>query len=231
MGDGESGGGTGPAGGGHSNGIDRGLIAGMVLIGGATAGLAGWRIGWFYAPAVGWAMACTLYVGVMWATVWPMDPNQTERHATRDAPGRRTAHWLLVGASLVSLLDVGWMAAQAGGPQGIGRATGSLLAFISVALSWILIHTVYTLGYARAYHAGGGVGISFPGGGPPCYRDFAYLAFTIGMGYQVSDQRISVPAIRGVVLIHALISYLFGAVILGTMVSLLAGLGASPTAA
>jgi uncharacterized membrane protein len=58
----------------------------------------------------------------------------------------------------------------------------------------------------------------------PTYRDFAYVAFTIGMCYQVSDTTLRDPRIRRTVLFHALLSYLFGVVIIGGSVRLIAGL-------
>jgi uncharacterized membrane protein len=60
--------------------------------------------------------------------------------------------------------------------------------------------------------------------GRPTYRDLAYVAFTIGMTYQVSDTAISDPRIRGTVLSHAVLSYLFGVVIVAGSVNLIAGL-------
>ncbi len=53
---------------------------------------------------------------------------------------------------------------------------------------------------------------------------FAYVAFTIGMTYQVSDTTVRNPRIRRAVLSHALLSYLFGVVIIGGAVNLIAGL-------
>jgi len=60
---------------------------------------------------------------------------------------------------------------------------------------------------------------------PPRYLDFAYLAFTIGMTFQVSDTDLETPSIRTTALRHALLSYLFGAVILATTINLISGLG------
>jgi uncharacterized membrane protein len=97
------------------------------------------------------------------------------------------------------------------------------LAVLSVALSWILLHTLYALRYARLYYAQGG-GISFNQDEPPRYSDFAYLAFTLGMTYQVSDTNISRSDIRGAALGHALLSFLFGSFVLATTINLIAGL-------
>lgn len=59
----------------------------------------------------------------------------------------------------------------------------------------------------------------------PRYLDFAYLAFTLGMTFQVSDTDLETTAIRATALRHALLSYLFGAVILAATINLIAGLG------
>jgi uncharacterized membrane protein len=62
---------------------------------------------------------------------------------------------------------------------------------------------------------------------PPHYVDFAYLAFTVGMTFQVSDTNLHSREIRAAVLKHMLLSYLFGSVILATTVNLVAGLSTS----
>ena len=54
--------------------------------------------------------------------------------------------------------------------------------------------------------------------------DFAYLAFTLGMTYQVSDTALRTSQVRKIVLAHTLISYVFGAVIIAASINLLAGL-------
>jgi uncharacterized membrane protein len=75
------------------------------------------------------------------------------------------------------------------------------------------------------YFTGHDGGIDFNQTTPPRYLDFAYLAFTIGMTFQVSDTDLKTPAIRATALRHALLSYLFGAVVLASTINLIAGLG------
>jgi hypothetical protein len=61
---------------------------------------------------------------------------------------------------------------------------------LTVVLSWTVVNTVYTLRYAHLHFGSTAAGIAFgdPAGRErPNYRDFAYVAFTIGMTYQVSD--------------------------------------------
>jgi uncharacterized membrane protein len=51
------------------------------------------------------------------------------------------------------------------------------------------------------------------------------MAFTIGMTFQVSDTEVNTPTFRAYILRHALLSYLFGTVIVALTINLLAGLG------
>jgi uncharacterized membrane protein len=87
-----------------------------------------------------------------------------------------------------------------------------------------LIHTIFTLSYARLFYDHDQGGVDFNQATPPAYSDFAYLAFTVGMTFQVSDTAVTSRAMRATVLRHALVSYLFGAVILAMTINLLAGL-------
>jgi uncharacterized membrane protein len=63
-------------------------------------------------------------------------------------------------------------------------------------LSWTVVNTIYTLRYADLHFGSPAAGIGFGdsiGQQPPTYRDFAYVAFTIGMTYQVSDTPSGIP--------------------------------------
>ena len=111
-----------------------------------------------------------------------------------------------------------------------GEATGGMKAYLialgllSVLLSWTVVHTVYMLRYARAYYGDPVGGIEFNEEEPPTYTDFAYFSFTVGMTFQVADTNITSKAIRRVTLHHALLSYLFGAVLLGLVINVVATL-------
>ena len=88
----------------------------------------------------------------------------------------------------------------------------------------MLVHTVYTLKYARLFYQGTPGGIAFNEPEPPQYTDFAYLAFTIGMTFQVSDTDLQDKDVRRTVLHHAWISFPLGAVIIAASINLVAGL-------
>jgi uncharacterized membrane protein len=91
-------------------------------------------------------------------------------------------------------------------------------------LAWALVHTIFTLRYARSFYSNPVGGIDFNEDDPPTYLDFAYLALTIGMTFQVSDTNLTTKGIRRVALAHALLSYLFGAVILALVINVVSSL-------
>jgi uncharacterized membrane protein len=131
---------------------------------------------------------------------------------------------LLLAASVASLVAVGSVLVGAARLNGATEAGRVGLGLASVVLSWAMVHTIYTLRYAHLYYNGPDGGISFNDSGPPAYADFAYLAFTIGMTFQVSDTAITSREIRHAALRHSLLSYVFGTGILATAINLVASL-------
>jgi uncharacterized membrane protein len=193
-----------------------GIIAGV-----ATAVLGDPRL----AGIVGWDTAALVFSGGVWAAIGRMGSGRTESHATAENPGRAISDVIVLAAAVVSLVAVGLLLAQAkSASSDTTKDLLSLLGLFSIALSWAAVHTLFTLRYARLYYAGPNGGIDFNQKAPPRYLDFAYLAFTIGMTFQVSDTDLQTPAIRATALRHALLSYLFGAVILASSINLIASI-------
>jgi uncharacterized membrane protein len=198
----------------------------MAIIG-VAAGVLSVVLGdWHYAPLVGWDAAAATFVVWIWANIAGLDAAQTAAHARQEDPTRATTDALLISASLASLVAVGMVLVDASSAHGNSKWLLAGLAAASVALSWLLVHTLFTLRYARLYHMANG-GISFNQSDPPRYVDFAYLAFTVGMTFQVSDTDLQSTLVRATALRHALLSYLFGAVILATAVNFIVSLSSS----
>ncbi|MDQ2847997.1 MAG: DUF1345 domain-containing protein [Actinomycetota bacterium] len=203
----------------------RSRIAVMFIAGCAAAVLVGMSTRWLYAPLAGWDVAAVIFSAWAWGAIGFFDAARTAAHATREDPGRSVTGVLVLVAAIASMAGVGVIIALANSAKG---ATQDLLAgfgLLSVALSWFTVHTLFTLRYAYLYFRGAAGGIDFNQKTPPRYVDFAYLAFTIGMTFQVSDTDIRAPKVRATALRHALLSFLLGAVILASTINLLAGLG------
>ncbi len=178
------------------------------------------------APLIGWDVVAAVFCTWVWLSVVPQDAPQTFAHAVRENPSRALADLVLLVAAVASLIAVAVavVLVEAGNAKGSMKLWEIGLGVVSVAASWTLVHTVFTLKYARLYYTGTDGGISFNEDDPPRYTDFAYLAFTVGMTFQVSDTDVSDKDIRRTILRHMLLSYVFGAVIIAVTINLVAGL-------
>jgi len=160
-------------------------------------------------------------VGVTWASIGRMTPLQTAGHATREVPGGWTVHLLLTVAALASLAGIVVLILQPPDSR-IAAAAGSLLVVVA---SWATVQTLHALRYAREFYRVGD-GVDFHMAEAPSYADFAYMAFTVGMSFAISDTDLTTPAMRKIALGHALLAYLFGTVFLAALVNILASLSA-----
>ncbi len=178
---------------------------------------------WYVAALCGFDVAALVFVVWAWLTIGRADPEATARIARAEDASRVAAEAVLICAGIASLLAVAFTLARAGHDHGTARGLLTALALGSVALAWISVHTVYVLRYARLYYSPPDGGIDFHGEKPD-YRDFAYLGLTVGMTFQVSDTDLTRKRIRRSALRHALLSYLFGTVIVAITVNSVAGL-------
>ena len=197
----------------------------MILAGAAAALFTGFLGSWIYAAAVGWAAAALVYNLWIWLVISPMDPVATAQHAQEEDPRRGTADLLILLAAVASLVAVVLVMLGAKDAHGSGKFLLALLALGTTALSWLIVHTLFTLRYAELYYSRpvpGGIG--FNQDEPPQYTDFAYMAFSLGMTYQVSDTAIETRAMRSAALRHSLLAFVFGTGILATTINLVVSL-------
>ena len=190
-----------------------------VLTAAAVAAFAPWQV----TVLSGWIVAAAAFVTRVWLRIHHLDGAKTASVATREDGSRTAAHLMVIGASVASLVGVGVTLARASMTSGGTRLVFTLAAILTVITSWVLVQTVFTLRYAHAYYGVPVGGIDFnTKSEDPDYHDFAYLAFTIGMTFQVADTDITTNAMRRLILRHALLAYLFGAVILATTINVTA---------
>jgi uncharacterized membrane protein len=208
----------------------------------ATAGAVGLAVGvgvalflpWQLTVLGAWDAAALVFLGSVWPIILRADAAATRRLVTREDVTRGAARLLLASACGASLVAVAFALHLAGLEQGGWRAVFIAGSTLTVVVSWIVLNTVFTLRYAADYYseppdAGDRDGSAIDFGGAPAsvhpdYRDLAYVAFTIGMTYQVSDTNLRNRRIRRTVLVHAILSYLFGVIILAAGVNIVAGL-------
>ena len=194
---------------------------------GIVAGaIAAWLLPWQLVVLIAWDVAAATELLRVWFHVGRMDGAETRLHATREDNSRTGAGLLLITAGTVSLVGVAFAFVEANSTTEVMGVVLRAAGVLTIALSWGVIHTVFALRYANLYYSDpvGGIDFKDKGTEEPDYRDFAYTAFTIGMTFQVSDTDITTHKIRRTALRHALLSFLFGAVILATTINVIASL-------
>jgi uncharacterized membrane protein len=203
----------------------------LLVAGGAAALVTGVCVfvsPWQLTIIAAWSAAAIPFLVAVGRAVLRADAAATLRLSTVEDDSRPVAGLLLVAAATASLTGVGFALARARDVGGMEQAVLTVVALVTIVLSWFVVNSVFMLRYAHLYFSApvGGVefpGVEEPGVDGPDYRDFAYLAFTIGMTYQVSDTGLRAPKFRRTVLGHALLSYLFGTVIVATTINIVAG--------
>jgi uncharacterized membrane protein len=191
-----------------------GLFAGVAL-----AAFTPWQVDTILA----WDAAAAVFVVWVWAETRGRDAAETRAIATREDNSRLAADLVLISASVVSLVGVAMVLLRASQSTGPARPVTIAVAVVSVAASWFAVHTTFTLRYAHLYYLEGG-GLDFHDAREPAYADFGYVAFTVGMTFQVSDTEVTSTRIRVSVLRHALLSYVFGIAVIALTINVVASL-------
>ncbi|HXB85857.1 DUF1345 domain-containing protein [Mycobacterium sp.] len=190
------------------------------MIGVAAAAVVGTTAGWRYAPPAGWIATVAVYLIWTWASIAGMTADAIERLVQQRHPARRPAETIVVLASIASLAGVAYLLV-ASNVKGPDSAIAAAVGFLSVIASWLAVHVVYTLRYAVQYYTEPVGGVDFNQDEKPTFADFAYLAFTIAVTYGVTDTTLKNRAIRLSALQQAMVSYLFGTVILAVTVQVI----------
>ncbi len=177
------------------------------------------------APLVGWCTAGGLALVWVWRICWRQDAEGTERIAEEESSSPVTDN-AIVAACLASIVAV--MLAlvesrsQSGGPLAVALV---ILGVLGTMVAWALVNTVYALKYARMYYLDNEVGgFDTKQDERPAYSDFAYFAFTIGMSYAAPEIEPVNRDVRRKALLHAMLSYFFGTVIIAVAINLVTNL-------
>jgi uncharacterized membrane protein len=181
-----------------------------------------------------WSSFAFTILLMLWAIIFTTTAAEVRVIAGKQDSSRAIISIFVLFASVVSLFAVVFLMRSLPNPKEAGYPFHVGFAIISVILSWIMIHTIFAIRYTHLYynilydermsqkeHKGG---LIFPSDDPPDYFDFAYFSFVIGMTWQVSDVQITSKRIRRIVLIHALLSFVYNTVILALTINIISNL-------
>jgi len=192
---------------------------------GAAVGLAATRIPLLdrHPVLIGWDGGAVVYLVLLWRLFLTAGEQDIRNRAARQDDGAGVL-LLVVGAAILASLGGIVMALLHPDPD--HRAMTPIVVAVTLAAGWGLMHSVFVPHYAHRHFAAAArhrdAGFGFPGDQPTSYLDFAYLAFTIGATFQVSDNTVGSTPLRNLVTAHALAAYLYNTAILAVGISLLA---------
>lgn len=178
------------------------------------------------ASLIGWTAAALLFSAMTFLVLWGMSGEDTRGHARREDASQTLSEILCLVASLASIGGV--IVLLAGAHADGGAAVLSAVVAVAVVVSsWLLVHTVYALRYTGMHYDGNTdahIDFNEPEGYLPSYSDFYYVAFDMGTTYQVSDTSVSGRTLRREVMGHGMLGYVFGTVILATVINVVVSL-------
>jgi uncharacterized membrane protein len=169
-----------------------------------------------------WDVGVICFLGSVYWMVSHSDAATIRQQSAIQDEGRNLVLIGAIGAVVISVAVIlMWLS---GGTSGGSPPTRDLaLVFLTIPLSWVFIHTIFMLHYAREFyaeHRGAGGGLRFPGDEQPNYWDFVYFAFGVGMAAQVADVAVTSKSLRHIVLIHSIVSFVFNVTLIAMAVSI-----------
>jgi len=174
---------------------------------------------WEYAPLIGWDVAALVIFCVIALDMRGADSERTGVVARRDDMNHSLSDAIVLTASLASVGAVVYLFASKD-PSVLHIGFG----LVSIVISWGTVHMLYALRYAAMYYSDPEGGIDFNSKDQPRFSDFMYLAYTLGMTYQVADTDLTTSTFRKVILEHAALSFVFGTAIIATTINFIASL-------
>jgi uncharacterized membrane protein len=195
----------------------------VVLIAGIAAGnlLFDWRTG----TMAGFDLAALVFLASLTPVIGSSDPRKMRVQAAENDANRVLLLGLTVAVTTVVLVTVAAELAAGDHPMPWIRS----LIVGTLVLAWLFSNAVYSLHYAHLYYSrdadgkGDSGGLDFQGDKEPCYWDFIYFAFTLGMTFQTSDTGITSPRLRRVAVIHSFAAFVFNIGILAFTINVLGG--------
>ncbi len=184
--------------------------------------------GWMLRLLIGWNVAVWLYLIQAFWVMSRADHHHLRRAAIAQAEGATAVLGSVTAAALASVAAIVFELAAAKGPDAHHAWPHAIFAIVTVTGSWLLLPTLFALNYASLFHISKpNRGLVFPGENeetPTTYWDFLYFSFTIAVASQTADVAISSSAMRRLVLMQSLLSFMFNTTILALTVNIAASL-------
>jgi uncharacterized membrane protein len=190
-----------------------------VLWGGSRGKTAGTATGFFILTSTIWISLGLIYSAIRIRRI---------RKARKGDPrwpgwlaGRRANYLVTLGTAVI-VLGAGGNVAVAKGDD----ANSILIRFFGIAMvlvAWTILQLAYTERYARLYldDVDTVAPLDFPATQRPSLLEFAYFSFTVGTTFGTSDVTVQSSRLRGIVMCHGLLAFVYNTAVLGLVISLI----------
>ncbi|RDJ08738.1 DUF1345 domain-containing protein [Rhizobium grahamii] len=175
----------------------------------------------------GWNVSAVVFIVATW---WRMlrASVETIRKKSEDLDfSDSLLLFLSISAALASIAGIGLELHSVKDVAPSVALTRALVAIVTILISWVFLHTLFTVHYAHRFYGGSekGEGLKFPEGRrEPIYWDFLYYSFTIGVASQTADVATTSVTMRKLTLLHSILSFLFNTTILALAINVGASL-------
>ncbi|KQR67997.1 DUF1345 domain-containing protein [Rhizobium sp. Leaf341] len=197
---------------------------------GAMAAALSLPLGLLHGERFGIELAAVLFFLVYLVMIAIRVPKLSGAFLKENAAGTDEPEFVILGVTLAAVVICLASLFQALNEKDGAPLPEQILAFASVALGWLTVHTMAAIHYAHRYWSpdlaedgtgqdGDRRGLDFPGTDMPGIFDFLYFSFVIGMTAQTSDVAINTTAMRKINLLHAVVSYFFNTVLIAVAVN------------
>ena len=177
---------------------------------------------------IGWNAGVWLFLVLVGLMMLKSDHERLRRNSIAHAEGAATVLTLVIVAAVLSIVAIIAELAAVKQPGAHHALPHVLFALATVAGSWLLLPTLFAMNYASLYYRSPhGSGLNFPDtdeGFRPDYADFLYFSFTIAVASQTADVSISTRAMRRLVLLQSVLSFVFNTTILALTINIAASL-------
>lgn len=182
----------------------------------------------------GWICFAATSLFFSWVTILLQHPKKTAKIAQEQDASWLVVFLIVVGAAFISLFAVILLLNSQPPNSKIGLSLHIVLSLVAITLSWLLIHSVFTIRYAHLFYGklqkeeegefGYAGGLQFPGNEQPDFLDFAYFSFVLAMTFQTADVNITKRHIRRLALAHGLLSFVYNTTIIALIINIISGL-------
>ena len=177
---------------------------------------------------LGWNVGVWLFLVVIAVMMLRADHDHLRRSAIAQAEGAAVVLAIVILAAVVSIVAIVIELAAAKGTGAHHALPHVLFALTTVTGSWLLLPTLFALNYASLYYRttrGGGLKFPEPDESfKPDYADFLYFSFTVAVACQTADVSIVNRAMRRLVLLQSVLSFVFNTTILAFTINIAASL-------